>query len=100
MCRPGDGKIGDDVALQRIALLGEGHYMTLIQQLVTGQISTSATTVTGEADMPEAFAPPLTWADMTRRSVWYLCVAASRGASKGYSRTSVCARVGGTAAAF
>lgn len=34
------------VALEHIALLGEGHCLTLIQQLVTGQIDISTATVT------------------------------------------------------
>ena len=32
--RPNDDQLGDMVALEHIALLGEGHCLTLIQQLV------------------------------------------------------------------
>lgn len=34
--RPNDDQFGDIVALEHIALLGEGHCLTLIQKLVTG----------------------------------------------------------------
>lgn len=47
----------DDFALQLIALLSEGHCITLIQQLVTGQVDTSAATVSAEPDVAGAFAP-------------------------------------------
>ena len=64
--RPGDEKFGDDVALQHIALLGEGHCITLIQQLLTGQIDISSATVTADPGIPGAFTPPSTWQEMTR----------------------------------
>ena len=64
--RPNDEEFGDRVALEHIALLGEGHCLTLIQQLVTGQIDTSTATVSSEPDTPGAFTAPATWQEMTR----------------------------------
>ena len=62
---PGDEKFGDDVALQNIALLGEGHYTTLILQLLTGRIDISSATVTADPDILGALTPPSTWQEMT-----------------------------------
>lgn len=64
--RPNDEKFGDIVALEHVALLGEGHCLTLIQQLLTGQIDTSTATVSSEPDTAGSFASPETWQDMTR----------------------------------
>lgn len=49
--RRGYGKVGDAVAVQHIALLGEGHCIELIQQLVTGLTDTSSATVSAEPDI-------------------------------------------------
>ena len=64
--RPGDEKFGNDVALQHIALLGEGHCITLVQQLLTGKIDISSATVTVDPGIPGAFTPRSTWQEMTR----------------------------------
>ena len=53
------------VALEHIALLGEGHCLTLIQQLVTGQIDISTATVSSEPDTPGSFNAPVTLQEMT-----------------------------------
>lgn len=51
--------------LQHIVLC-EGHCLTLIQQLVTGQIDISSATVSSESDTPGSFTAPVTWQEMTR----------------------------------
>lgn len=56
--RPGDGTYGDDVALQNIARLDDGHCITLIQQLFTGKRDMSSATVTADPDIPGAFTSP------------------------------------------
>ena len=75
--RPNDEKFGDMVALEHVALLGEGLCLTLIQQLVTGQIDTSATTASTEPDVPGSHTPPATWQEMTRALLYLLMPANS-----------------------
>lgn len=58
--RPNDDKLGDMVALEHVALLGEGHCLTLIQQLVTGKIDISTASVSSEPDTPGSFKAPTT----------------------------------------
>ena len=48
--RPNDEAFGDIIALDHIALLGEGHCLTLRQQLMAGQIDTRAATVSSEPE--------------------------------------------------
>ena len=63
---PNDEAFGDMVALEHVALLGEGHCLTLIQQLMTGQLATRAATVSSEPETVGSFTAPSTWQEMTR----------------------------------
>ena len=58
-------EFGDIVALEYIALLGEGHCLTLIQQLMTGQIDTRAATVSSGPEKVGSFTAPSTCQEMT-----------------------------------
>ena len=54
------------VALEHVALLGEARRLTLIQQLITGQIDTRTASTETEPEDCGSFTAPQTWREMTR----------------------------------
>ena len=72
-----DPVFADNVALKHVALIASGEVLTLIQQILSGQINCAKAADTPDPETPGSHPPPRTWQEMVDTLLHFLLSANS-----------------------